>query len=64
MEYADGTTASVGQMAQDVAAFLTWAAEPAYEERKSLGVKVILFLLIFVVVLALAKRNIWRKVEH
>ncbi|WP_430323946.1 cytochrome c1, partial [Salmonella enterica] len=31
--YADGTKASVDQMAQDVAAFLTWTAEPKLEKR-------------------------------
>ena len=38
--YADGTSATVPQMAQDVAEFLMWAAEPKLEERKGTGLKV------------------------
>ena len=43
---ADGTPATVAQMAQDVSQFLGWAAEPKLEDRKGMGVKVILFLVI------------------
>ena len=39
--------ASVDQMAKDVTAFLAWAAEPYMVERKRMGIKVILFLLLF-----------------
>jgi len=38
---------TVDQMAKDVVAFLTWAAEPYLEERKRMGIKVMLFLLLF-----------------
>src|SRR5262249_43221533 len=33
----DGKPSTVDQQAKDVAAFLTWAAEPKMEERKSFG---------------------------
>jgi ubiquinol-cytochrome c reductase cytochrome c1 subunit len=57
--YADGTTASVEQMARDVTTFLTWAANPEMEERKRMGVKIILFL-VFMTALAYAvKRKVW-----
>jgi len=39
--------ATVDQMTKDVVAFLTWAAEPYLEERKRMGIKVMLFLLLF-----------------
>lgn len=39
--------ASVDQMAKDVTAFLAWAAEPYMVERKRMGLKVMLFLLLF-----------------
>ncbi|MEX2650403.1 MAG: cytochrome c1 [Alphaproteobacteria bacterium] len=59
LAYADGTTASVEQMARDVTQFLTWAAEPRLEERKNTGVKTIL-VLVFLTALAYAsKRRIW-----
>lgn len=39
--------ATIDQMAKDVTAFLTWAAEPYLVERKRMGIKVMLFLLLF-----------------
>jgi len=57
--YEDGTTASVQQMSEDVAAFLMWAAEPHMETRKQTGVKVILFLLVMTGLLYAAKRKVW-----
>src|SRR5690606_34716854 len=44
--YADGTSTTVDQMAKDVAAYLMWAAEPKLEERKSLGFREMIFLVI------------------
>ena len=61
--YPDGTKASVDQMARDVTTFLAWAAEPNLEARKSLGVKVMLFLAAFSVVLYAAKRKVWADVH-
>lgn len=57
--YPDGTEATVDQMAHDVVAFLAWAAEPTMEARKKTGVKVMLFLFAFSIVLYAAKRKIW-----
>ncbi|MDP6059854.1 MAG: cytochrome c1 [Pirellulaceae bacterium] len=63
VEYADGTPASVEQMAKDVSAFLTWTAEPYLEERKSLGLKALLFLLVFTAMLIAVKRKVWADVK-
>ena len=52
------------QMAKDVVAFLTWAAEPKMEERKQLGVQVMIFLAALSVLLFFAYRRVWRDVEH
>ncbi len=57
--YADGTEATVAQMAHDVSMFLMWAAEPKLEQRKQTGISVILFLIVFTGVLYMAKRKIW-----
>lgn len=62
--YDDGTPATVDQMAHDVSAFLMWAAEPKMEDRKSLGFKVIMFLLIFSILLYLTKKQVYAKLEH
>ncbi|MBI2978242.1 MAG: cytochrome c1 [Rhodospirillales bacterium] len=63
VEYADGTKATVAQMAHDVATFLTWAAEPEMEERKRMGVKVLLFLIVLTAMLYALKRQIWTDVH-
>jgi len=63
VEYADGTKASVEQMAEDVATFLTWASEPEMEQRKNLGIKVLLFLVVLTALLYAVKRQIWSRVH-
>ena len=63
VEYADGTKATVDQMAKDVAAFLAWTAEPEMEVRKRLGLKVLLFLLVLTGMLFALKRMIWSDVH-
>ncbi len=57
--YSDGTKSTVKQMAKDVAAFLTWTAEPNLEKRKQTGWAVLGFLLAATALAYLAKRNIW-----
>jgi ubiquinol-cytochrome c reductase cytochrome c1 subunit len=62
--YTDGTQATVSQMAHDVVTFLTWASEPNMEDRKRLGVTVILFLIVLTGFLYALKRQIWSDVSH
>jgi ubiquinol-cytochrome c reductase cytochrome c1 subunit len=62
--YADGTSATTSQMAQDVSQFLMWAAEPKLEERKATGLKVILFLVVLTGLTFALKRKIWADVPH
>lgn len=62
--YADGTNATVDQMAKDVTAFLIWTAEPKMEDRKRLGVAVVIFLLIATGLAWFAYRNVWSGVKH
>jgi len=61
--YADGTEATVEQMAADVTTFLTWAAEPNLEERKQSGLKVMLFLIVLTALLFATKRKVWAPVH-
>ena len=44
VEYEDNTPASQDQIIRDVTSFLAWTAEPELDERKSIGVRVLLFL--------------------
>jgi ubiquinol-cytochrome c reductase cytochrome c1 subunit len=57
--YADGTKATVPQMAHDVATFLTYASNPEMEERKHMGVRVVGFLVLLTGVTYATKRKIW-----
>ena len=57
--YGDGTKATVDQMSQDVAAFLTWTAEPSLDKRKQTGWPVVGFLLFATVLAYLAKQQVW-----
>ena len=56
--FSDGTKATIDQQAHDVVTFLSWAAEPKMEERKRLGIGVLLFLIAFAGVLGLAYKRV------
>lgn len=65
VDYADpAIPETVDQYAKDVVEFLTWASEPKMEERKSLGVVTIGYLLILTMVLFFSYRAIWSKTDH
>ena len=64
IEYGDGTKASVDQMAKDVAAFLTWAAEPKLDKRKQTGWPILGFLLFATILGYMSYRNIWADKKH
>ncbi len=64
VEFADGTRATVEQMARDVTTFLAWAAEPELEQRRQMGVKVLVFLAILGGLVYATKRKIWADVKH
>ena len=57
--YADGTKPTVDQMATDVAAFLTWTAEPKLENRHRYGLTVLIFLIFATILGYLSYKNIW-----
>ena len=61
--FADGTPATVPQMAHDVTTFLTWAAEPNLDDRHRTGFKVIMFLVVAAGVFYAAKRKIWAPIH-
>jgi ubiquinol-cytochrome c reductase cytochrome c1 subunit len=64
VDYADGTKPTLQQEAKDVATFLTYVANPEMEERKRMGVKVVLFLALMSCLTYVVKRQIWSDVDH
>src|ERR1043165_9733177 len=62
--HADGTPATVDQMAQDVAAFLSWTAEPESDARKNAGLATLVFLLIGTILAYMAYQNVWAGKKH
>lgn len=57
--YQDGTKATVDQQAHDLVNFLQWAAEPEMEQRKRMGIHVMLFLGILTCFFYFTKKRIW-----
>jgi cytochrome c1 len=64
VDYEDGTEPTMENYARDVTAFLAWAAEPTMEQRKKLGLQVLVYLVILTVLLYLSKKALWRKIDH
>jgi ubiquinol-cytochrome c reductase cytochrome c1 subunit len=63
MIYQDGAPDDVESVAVDVAAFLTWTAEPKMMARKQMGVTAIIMLSILAVLLYLANKRLWMSVK-
>ena len=61
--YADGTPATVANLAMDSASFLMWAAEPKLMARKQTGFAAVLFLGLLSVLLYLTNKRIWAGVK-
>lgn len=64
VKYTDGTKASVENYARDVSAFLMWGAEPKLDQRKRTGFQVLIYLGVTALLLWLAKRRLWARLEH
>ena len=59
VKYSDGTPPTVQNYAKDAAAFLSWAAEPTQTERKRIGFRAIIFLIVLSVLMYLVKKRVW-----
>lgn len=59
VEYADGHSTEVEDIAQDVAAFLMWTAEPKLVARKEAGLTGVIFLTLLSVLLYLTNKRLW-----
>lgn len=64
VEYEDGTPNTLDQEARDITSFLAWAAEPHLVERKKMGLWVLVYLGVLAGLLLIAKKTLWRNVEH
>lgn len=64
VEYQDGHDSGVSDMAQDVAAFLMWTAEPKMMARKETGFLVFVFLVFLASLLYLTNKRIWAPHKH
>jgi ubiquinol-cytochrome c reductase cytochrome c1 subunit len=60
----DGTPCTKAQEAKAVAAFLMWASDPKMDQRKQMGLAVLIYLGLFSGLLYLSYRQIWRDVAH
>lgn len=63
VEYADGHENDLHHMAEDVSAFLMWAAEPKMMARKQAGLTAVVFLGVLTVLLYLTNKRIWAGVK-
>ena len=61
--YIDGTQATEMQMAEDVATFLTWAAEPHLEARHKMGFRAIVYLIIITILVYFSMKKLWSRIE-
>ena len=63
VEYADGTKATIDQMAKDVTTFLQWTAEPHLETRHKMGFRVIVYLTVLTILVYFSMKKIWSRIE-
>ncbi len=61
--YTDGTKNTLAQEAHDITVFLTYIANPEMEQRKRIGVKIVIFLLLLTGVTYGVKRKVWADVH-
>jgi ubiquinol-cytochrome c reductase cytochrome c1 subunit len=63
VDYDDGTENNLPQLSEDITTFLVWSAEPELEERKKLGIKVILFFIVLGSIVFIVKNRLWREIH-
>jgi ubiquinol-cytochrome c reductase cytochrome c1 subunit len=59
VKYTDGTPEKLTNYAEDVTAFLSWAAEPSMTERKKIGFRVLVFLIVLSFLMYQIKKRVW-----
>ncbi|MEP6066808.1 MAG: cytochrome c1, partial [Paracoccaceae bacterium] len=63
VEFADGHSTDIEHLAEDVAAFLMWTAEPKMMARKQAGFVGVIFLTILSVLLYLTNKRLWAPIK-
>ena len=63
VEYEDGTPATTSQMAKDVVEFLNWSAEPEMDQRKKMGLKVLIITSTLFALSVWVKRYKWSPIK-
>jgi ubiquinol-cytochrome c reductase cytochrome c1 subunit len=63
VEYEDGTPATSSQMAKDVVEFLNWTAEPEMDQRKKMGMKVLIIGSALFALSVWVKRYKWASIK-
>lgn len=64
VQFADGSPDTISAEAHDVVTFLAWAADPEMVQRKQIGWRVVLFLVVMTGLTYAVKRKVWSDVEH
>lgn len=64
VEFEDGSSTEMEAIAEDVAAFLMWTAEPKMMARKESGFAAVLFLSVLTILLYLTNKRIWAPIKH
>jgi len=62
--FADGAPNTIPAEAHDVVTFLAWASDPNMVQRKQIGWRVVLFLVVMTGLTYAVKRKVWADVEH
>ncbi len=63
VEYKDGTPNTLQNYSKDIAAFLSWAAEPNLDQRKKIGLGVMIYLFVLAGLMYFVKKRVWRAVH-
>jgi ubiquinol-cytochrome c reductase cytochrome c1 subunit len=61
--YQDGTPATVDRMSRDLVNFLQWAAEPEMEKRNRMGIKVLIYLVLFTFLFYQVNKRVWARIK-
>lgn len=62
--FADGSPNTAAAEAHDVVSFLSYISQPEMEQRKRIGVRMVLFLMVMTGLTYAVKRKVWADVEH